>query len=30
MSYDPYLVPIGSEVEDDDDEEEDKEMNDYS
>ena len=30
MSYDPYLVPIGSEVEDGDDEEEDEEMKDYS
>ena len=30
MSYDPYLVPIASEVEDDDDEEEDEEMKDYS
>ena len=30
MSYDPYLVPIGPEVEDDDDEEEDEEIKDYS
>ena len=29
MSYDPYLVPIGSELEDHDDEEDDKEMKDY-